>query len=341
LAFTKSMVPSPKLVTQTQSQLVIYEDSHYFFTPYNVLNQNTQFKVPSKFETYTDLKPSTQTGNTLRFGPFENIPRYSLSHLAVHFENNLPFINILSLHKEYEVSNWGNLAVEETYHVQHIGAKLTGPFSRFDYMRSPSPSAVTSFNFHIPLGSADWYYRDDIGNISTSHVSVRSTDTKLQIIPRFVLFGGWEIDFYLGYNLPIQNYLSTYLKDSSRYLLNVTFGITLEEPYSIDDHTVKIILPEGVSDIHVKLPFPVDTENREDKHFTYLDTTGRPVVVLHKRNTIMFHNQPVEISYTFSQTHMLKEPLLLTVSFFLLLLAVIVYLRVDLSIAPRSQQKTE
>ena len=45
-----------------------------------------------------------------------------------------------------EVSHWGNIAIEETINIHHTGAKLNGPFSRFDFMRRQgSQPAVKSF----------------------------------------------------------------------------------------------------------------------------------------------------------------------------------------------------
>ncbi|CAN0435979.1 unnamed protein product, partial [Scytosiphon promiscuus] len=56
-----------------------------------------------------------------------------------------PFAKVTSCLREIEVSNWGNIAVEEHYDLVHAGAKLKGGFSRMDYMAkrhadSPNPS---------------------------------------------------------------------------------------------------------------------------------------------------------------------------------------------------------
>ncbi len=62
----------------------------------------------------------------------------------------------------------------------HTGAKLTGPWSRLDYQMNPGLYARNSIQaLHLELpGPARWmYYRDEIGNISTS--KVRSTKTKV------------------------------------------------------------------------------------------------------------------------------------------------------------------
>ena len=53
-----------------------------------------------------------------------------------------------------------------------IGAKLKGSFSRYDFQRNPQsgPSAVKSYKTILPAAAKDVYYRDEIGNISTSHL---------------------------------------------------------------------------------------------------------------------------------------------------------------------------
>ena len=41
--------------------------------------------------------------------------------MVLHFENNGPFIGVVSLERIIEVSHWGNIAVEEHVHIKHIG----------------------------------------------------------------------------------------------------------------------------------------------------------------------------------------------------------------------------
>lgn len=55
--------------------------------------------------------------------------------MAIHYENNSPFLTVTSLERMIEVSHWGNIAVEETIDVLHTGAKLKGSFSRYDFQR--------------------------------------------------------------------------------------------------------------------------------------------------------------------------------------------------------------
>ena len=101
-----------------------------------------------------------------------------------------------------EISHWGNVAVEETYNVRHMGAELKGAFSRLDYQRQQAAGHVHDFKTLLPAAARDVYYRDEIGNISTSNLWETANDVELTIRPRFPLFGGWKTHYYIGYNLP-------------------------------------------------------------------------------------------------------------------------------------------
>lgn len=66
-----------------------------------------------------------------------------------------------------------------------------------------SPSLQTI----LPAAAQDVYYRDEIGNISTSHLLVLDDSVEMEIRPRFPLFGGWKTHYIIGYNLPSYEYL--------------------------------------------------------------------------------------------------------------------------------------
>jgi oligosaccharyltransferase complex subunit alpha (ribophorin I) len=59
------------------------------------------------------------------------------------------------------------------------------------------------------ISATDTYYRDDIGNISTSALRVLDDAVELEIRPRFPLFGGWKTHYLIGYNVPSYEYLFT------------------------------------------------------------------------------------------------------------------------------------
>jgi len=324
------MKPYPIHITQSQGQLVKYTDNHYFSSPYKTESQKTTVKLASaKVESASELSPSSVKGTTVSYGPYKNIDAFTVSAMSIHFENNAPFLVITSLVKEYEVSHWGNLAVETHYDVQHKGAALKGPFSRLDYQRQPSPAHIPEIQEIVPKTAADFYYRDSIGNISTSSYTHHPNHLTLKIVPRFPLMGGWKNSFYTGFNLPINKFLSTDSETGS-YVLNVTFGVGIDNIY-VESHTVKFILPEGATDIKVTTPFDVKISQENRK--TYLDTVGRPVLVLHLDHSAAENYQYVQVTYNLSSMAMFHEPLLLIGAVFALCLLIMFYVRFELSIS--------
>lgn len=336
------MRPYPNQILQGESQFVLYRDSHVFTSPYTTTKQETTVKTPSNnIEDFTERKPTKHKGDTLTYGPYTNIAPNSESELKVHFENNNPFVTITKLEKIVEISHWGNVAVEQYFDVRHDGAQLKGSFSRFDFQRNPSgsPSAVLQLVEVLPTGATDVYYRDDIGNISTSTFRNSEKGLEFYIIPRFPLFGGWKNSFYTGYNLPLGDLLGTDASDSSQFVLNTTFAVDMDAAF-VDHLVVKVILPEGAKDARVEAPFPLDSQTT-DKHYTYLDTTGRTVLVVEKRNVGKEHNQHFQVYYHYSRTSMLHEPLLVAGAFFTFFLAVMAYMRFEISITKTNSPEAD
>lgn len=107
---------------------------------------------------------------------------YVSAPVSIHFENNSPFGTLEWVNREVEVSLWGNIAVEEHYELRHTGATLKGGFSRVDYQLHGSKGAsLNSLVATLPPGASDVYYRDVIGNISTSHVRSELTRTVMEV----------------------------------------------------------------------------------------------------------------------------------------------------------------
>merc|ERR1712096_468184 len=63
-------------------------------------------------------------------------------------------------------------------------------------------SSVKNFKTLLPAAAKDVYYRDDIGNISTSHMKVMDDAVELDLRPRFPLFGGWRSESSFLKELP-------------------------------------------------------------------------------------------------------------------------------------------
>jgi len=315
--FTNLLEPYPAEITQKENQFMRLQDSHYFFSPYETETQKCTFKLASSsVESFTKLSPFTAKGANVNFGPYENIAPFSFSPAMVHYTNNYPFAKFSTMSRELEVSHWGSIAVEEIYELQHAGAVLKGGFSRIEYQmqRAGSSPSFRSLSTMLPAQANSIYYRDQIGNISTSDMRVDEDGMlELDIQTRFPMFGGWKTQFYLGYSIPTENAL--YLDSSDRYNLKFDFFTAFENVW-VEDMELKVILPEGCEDIQVNVPYPVDQTSA--RRFTYLDSEmngGRPVIILHAKNLVEEHDQQVHISYTFSKPRMFVEPFMLVFAF--------------------------
>ncbi|XP_069006772.1 dolichyl-diphosphooligosaccharide--protein glycosyltransferase subunit 1 [Embiotoca jacksoni] len=331
MTFSHVLRPFPTHITQAERQLVIFQGNHYMYSPYPTSSQTTRVRLASKtVESYTKLGNPSKTDEIIEYGPFRDVAPFSEDAMKIHYENNTPFLTISGITRTIEVSHWGNIAVEETIDLRHTGAILKGPFSRYDYQRQSDSgiSSVKSFKTILPASAQDVYYRDEIGNISTSHLQVLDDSVEVEVRPRFPLFGGWKTHYIIGYNLPSYEYLYTL---GDQYALKMRLVDHVYDDQVIDLLTVKIILPEGARNIHVDTPYKIDRMPNQ-LHYTYLDTFGRPVLVATKNNLVEQHIHDVVVHYNFNKILMLQEPLLVVGAFYILFFTVIIYVRLDFAI---------
>ncbi|XP_050343635.1 dolichyl-diphosphooligosaccharide--protein glycosyltransferase subunit 1 [Nymphalis io] len=337
--YTKALQPFPTAITQQEDQLVKYNGNLYFYSPYTVVSQKTNVVLNTKsVESFTKIKPFSQQDGSITYGSYSNIAPFTEKELNIHYKNNSPFLTVTRLARLIEVSHWGNIAIEETVEIEHTGAKLKGPFSRYDYQQDhhSGPASVRSYKTFLPAAASDVYYRDTNGNISTSNMKVKKDSVELDLRPRYPLFGGWRSHYTLGYNVPSYEYL---YHSGNEYLLKMRAVDHVFDDMQVDELVTKIILPEGSTNIVVNFPFTV-TRLSDSLHYTYLDTKGRPVISFTKQNVVENHIQDFQIRYTFPRLLMLQEPLLVVGFLYTLFLCVIIYVRLDFSIhKPEHQHK--
>jgi len=331
VVFTHHLNPHPASITQKEKQLVQYRGSAFILSPYKILVQTTKVSLStSNVESFTKVKPSAQSDHGITYGPYNNVAPLTTEDVVIHFENNSPFLSVAPLVRHIEVSHWGNIAVEETVDMYHTGAKLKGSFSRFEYQREQSGvSSVKAFKTLLPPSASDVYYRDEIGNISTSNLREDDDSVELELRPRFPLFGGWKTHYVVGYNLPSYEYL---YNSGDEFVLKMPLIDHIVDNMVVDEAQIRIILPEGATDIELDTPYAI-TRLADTLHFTYLDTRGRPVVEISAKNLVEHHIQDFKLSYKLSWIVMLQEPLLCVFAFFVLFLTAIIYTRLDFSIS--------
>nr|XP_033332810.1 dolichyl-diphosphooligosaccharide--protein glycosyltransferase subunit 1 [Megalopta genalis] len=331
MVLSHELIPHPKEITQKEKQLVKYMGNIYLYSPYTIMKLTTTVSLPSRnVESYTKFKPVSQSDSMITYGPYEKLSPFSYEELNIHFENNNKFLTVIKLERSIEISHWGNIAVEEHIDLLHTGALLKGSFSRYDYARETKSgqASIQSFDTILPAAASDIYYRDEIGNISTSHTRIKKDSVELNLRPRFPLFGGWKTRYIVGYNVPSYEYL---FHSGDQYTLEMRLLDHVFDDMAVDELVVKIILPEGSKNIELNLPYAA-TRLPDSLYYTYLDTTGRPVISITKKNLVENHIQDFKLKYTFPRVLMLQEPLLVAAALYLLFLLVITYVRLDFSI---------
>lgn len=329
--FTETLRPLPAQITQRENQYVVWEGSHYVLSPYTTVSQKTTVDLSSNdVESFTPLEPSNRRGDKIVFGPYSDVPLMSTSTAQVHFKNNNPFSKVLLSKREVEVSHWGNIAFEEIFELQHAGAKLKGGFSRLDYQMNHAPSSPSFSKVigYLPKQANNIYYRDQIGNISTSELMHTKDKLRMDVSTRFPMFGGWKTEFYVGYSVPTESAL--FQIDEDTFKLRFNFFAFLKDVW-IEDMQITVILPEGSTDVVANVPYAVE-QGEPTRRFTYLDSDmngGRPVLTFRLKNAVPQHSEQIEITYKFSKTRMIVEPAMLVGVFFFLFLAAITLSRVE------------
>lgn len=338
--YTGLQQPLPAEVSQGESQLVVLPLNAHWTTPYATKTQTTIVRLASgRVEEYTRTPaPVSKDGAKVKYGPYADAEGYSVSSARIHGENNTPFAHADWVVREVEVSLWGNVAVEEHYELRHAGARLKHGFSRIDYSaRGQAGASFSALTAVLPAGASDVYYRDVIGNISTSHVRSEAARTVLEIEPRFPLFGGWKTNWYQGYNVPAGSHVTTNGDGS------LTLSIDAHIPYEnvpIGDYKVRIVLPEAAGVVAVEAPFPhtVDTSARR---FTFLDGPfhGRAIVDIKATGTVVSGvTYPGRITVTFTPRPFAVwyKAGYLVAAFAALFALLLVCSRIDLSLTPGS-----
>lgn len=343
---THAQTPLPKEIRQDERQFMVYAgDSHYYSSVYKTQSEATSVLLPSSnVESISKQSPTEHQGSKVSYGPYTEVEPFSYSPMRLHYESTIPFATLANVEREIEISEWGNVAFEEHCDLRHDGAKLVGGFSRLDYQNlkgKPTPSfrKITAL---FPLGAKELYYRDIIGNISTSQVIPGKKGLTVELQPRFPIFGGWKTEWYHGFNLALENVVS--LTSDGNRKLEVPLSVLVQD-VTVDYLITKVVLPAGAKLVDFKTPFPPLRTSMSTRH-TFLDFPGfsRTVLSLEFENFVPEHNQPFTVTYQFSTAKLLYKPIAMATFFFLCYLVYIIAIRLDLSLekptaVPESKKK--
>ncbi|WFC99558.1 dolichyl-diphosphooligosaccharide--protein glycosyltransferase subunit 1 [Malassezia yamatoensis] len=310
--------PLPKAIKQGEKQYLVWSGDVGLRTPYATQFGRVMIQVPKDKVVSYAPDDGQQTVKGIGFGPYEGLEPYDPVSAAVlqgqvRYQYDRPVITYVELNRHVEISHWGdNMATADTIWLRNDGAKLDGHFSRAAHMVKmwSNPSVELATQIHtvpmlLPAGAQDVYFVDASGNVSTSTLAPSANSNgmplprPLEVQPRFPVLGGWNYSFTVGWNQRMSSAkLLKRLPGPNRYRVAVPY-LTAPNTAAIDETSVRIVLPEGASDIQVTLPFKMDLE-QYTKYSTYLDTVGRPAVILKRAKCTSRLNSFVYVDYTLS-----------------------------------------
>jgi oligosaccharyltransferase complex subunit alpha (ribophorin I) len=250
---------------------------------------------------FTPDVTADKKSKTIKYGPFKNVEPLTFSEVIFHYKQSKPMPIFQEVKKTIEVSHWGNINVDEYYEMFNEAAGIKGEFGRVDY-QSWDPSratyAIKSLQTDLPRYIRGLYYWDYIGNISSSNAFRDDDKVSFKIEPRFPVMGQWKVDWSQGYNIPTRYHLFTDAT-KGRYYLNYTFDHDYSDVLA-ENFTLRVILPEGATNVQVHLPFAVDSMETS-AYFSTLDYIGKTLITITKKNVhSLLHKQPFQVSYDFS-----------------------------------------
>lgn len=319
--FHKTQVPFPQSIPQNGKQRMLYTGFTSFFSMYPVLEYSTTvYTQSSNIDSWTPRRNAEKRDKSIVYSktivtapkPFE-----TGEELTIHAQNHSPFYSFSEAKRYFDLSYNGDVTVTENYFVEHIGAKLSGPFHRSLHDRtqyeinrgSAQPgSEVIGFSAFLPHNTQNIDFRDFNGNISTSRIIHDKDATVVDLQLRFPLYGGWKSDFELGYTYfepTLAPSSSSSNDDKNQVVFTLPFGYPFNDATG-DIIEIIVLLPEGAENIEWKIPF--DIESVSTKVITsFKDTIGRTQVTFKTSNVIPNMWDSIAMMYTLPKGSVLLQ----------------------------------
>ncbi|KAK0190947.1 Ribophorin I [Armillaria mellea] len=358
----------PQTAAQGDGQALKYKTNLLVPSPYKTHVQRTKVKSQSpNIISYTTPKhldaftqeggPVTKSGATITYGPYYDIPSSTdedfltsvQQPVVAHYSYDYPVLEVLKLRRAAEISHWGaNLNIQDEISLHNAGPTLKGHFSRLEhqtqsYFKRPAAQVLPSLTLHLPPGIRNTYYYDLIGNVSTSHLRVAPTAKKatraqysvFEMKPRYPLMGGWNYSWTLGWDSPLENSAS-WDAAAGKHIVEIPIMTPIVGAV-VNDLELRVILPEGATDVSCVVPFPTSSNIIQTTHTTYLDTTGRPALSFKYQDLTDKHTMSIYVTYRVPLSAHLKKPTAVAAAFFSLFTFALLVRRIDLAISKKGK----
>ncbi|CAG9465651.1 unnamed protein product [Pedinophyceae sp. YPF-701] len=338
----------PKQISVHEVPKFTAEDSTVPPSPYVVVKLKTHVSLPSGPESRSEAHFKKGIEGELHYEVKDEIAPWSREPFDAHFEFPSPgLVRAGRIVREISVSHWGEVQTSEWVDLVNVGPPLVGEFSRLDLGanadRPGAGAASVGVTAVVPGTAYNFYFRDEIGNVSSSSVTPYAQGdgyvAAIQLRYRFPLMGGWATRFNFGYALDLGEVVSKLSTGPQRYGVSVPLGTPIRA-VEVGEMETRVVLPEGAAVVEATTVLATGmlggVSQEADVKYTYLDTVGRPVVVLRVRD---LHPDltavPINITYDLPPATLLREPLVLSAAVLVVGLLAIGIGRTSLSLAPK------
>ena len=311
--FLATLKAVPPKIKAKEDQYMRYYGDAYFYSPYPTKTITTTIALPAaRVISSNGLKsPNNMKSYQVVLGPYEDVESFATEPFNIRFKNSRGFLvaNRCLLH--YHVSHWGRVAVREEFELRNDAATLDGEWSRADYDRNIGKVDPTSHEetwANLPADAENVRYKDLIGNITTSRLRQPTYKYRqFQLIFRFPLLGGWRNHFWFTYDILLGNHIRS---EGQRHELTLPILPSLDYDLPIEQHNVRIALPEGATSIEVVPHRTIEFDSKMESEWTTLSFSGRPTIVLSQKNirTNAPHAHNIVVRYSFSKERLLIAP---------------------------------
>lgn len=168
------------------------------------------------------------------------------SKVRFYFQMNKPFDIFLNTEREIYLSMWGNVYENNKFYAMNQAAEIDGEYSNVDFFAGDFNTGKNSLRWistNLPGELWGLSITDEVGNVTKPHAAKAGDSIKLNLIPRFALFGGWKSNWFVSYNQKTTKYLKRSPKDKSLYKFSYPVGYEFDLVLS-QKFTLKICLPE-------------------------------------------------------------------------------------------------
>uniref|UniRef100_A0A1B6FU04 Dolichyl-diphosphooligosaccharide--protein glycosyltransferase subunit 1 n=1 Tax=Cuerna arida TaxID=1464854 RepID=A0A1B6FU04_9HEMI len=319
----------PKSVEQNEKHLVLFHFNVYLYSIYFTKVQVVYVHLGTSeiISVIGAERKSTNKPHVIQYGPYSDVSPLSEEISVIHYENNSPFLTVEKLERFVRISHWGFLKVWEKISLRHTGPKFKGPFERISQEKGKTPmikdTIIESFITSLPGDAFDVNITDEIGSVYSFTIDDNYADRiQVNVRPRFVLYGGWKINYEITYSLPIANYV-TYDLSSSTFVLSMSVIDRVFPNMVINEAEISFILPEGgrFQDIN---PYYKLENNTDNRYCYFFDVICREVISFKRSDLTEHHAQKVSVTYSFPQLLMLIKPIALTLLLFVVFLLFVI-----------------